>query len=147
MESIDTVILGLIEQYGTRDVYELCDALGIEIRTVEPGNPLLRGHDSVYYRYLNDSEIIFISNELEYQIIKFVLAHELGHAILHTYELTATFNKSLVNGGKLERQANYFAFKLCNIHFDEVDLCQMTLEQIASCEGVPYEALKQLVNL
>lgn len=144
MEWIDIIILGLIESYGTRDVYELCDCLGIEIRTVEPSNFILDGHEAFYYRNFHDNEIIFISNELEDHIKDFVLKHELGHALCHD-EPSAAF--SLVNIGKLERQANYFAFRLSDIKFDDVELQGMTLEQIASCLELPYEPLKQLVNM
>jgi Zn-dependent peptidase ImmA (M78 family) len=142
---IDDLILGLVEEHGTRNIYELCDALEIEIREVNPSNIILHGHDAFYYRYLNSNEIIFISNCLDASTKEFVLKHELGHALCHPNILDAGY--TFANVGKLERQANYFAFKLSNISFDEVQLNEMTLEQIASCLSIPYEPLRQLVNL
>lgn len=144
MEWIDSIILGLIDSYSTNNVYELCDCLGIEIRYVEPSNIVLDGHEAYYFRNFNNSEIIFISNELDDSLKEFALKHELGHALCHD-ELSAAY--SLTNTGKLEKQANYFAIKLTNIKFDEVYFREMTLEQIASFLELPYEPLKQIVNL
>lgn len=145
MKWIDDLILGLVEEHGTRDVYELCDILEIEIREVDSSNILLHNHDAFYYRYFNNKEIIFISNCIDDRIKEFVLKHELGHALCHPDLLNAGY--SLINIGKLEKQANYFALKLSNIYFDKVQLNEMTLEQIANCLSIPYEPLKQLVNL
>lgn len=45
------------------------------------------------------------------------------------------------------KEANYFTFKLIEIKFSEVEVYQMTIEQIASCLEVPGDALKQLVKI
>ncbi|GFZ30747.1 ImmA/IrrE family metallo-endopeptidase [Clostridium zeae] len=145
MQWIDNIVLGLVDEYGTRDVYELCDCLEIEIRGLDPSSIILNGHEAFYYRHFNGAEIIFISNKLENPLKEFVLKHELGHALCHTGILSAGFLYSNIH--KLEKQANYFAFKLSDISFDKVELREMTLEQIASCLEIPYEPLKQLVNL
>lgn len=144
MDWIDNIVLGLIEEYGTRDVYEICDALEIEIREVEPSNILLRGHEAFYYRDFNNNEVIFIVNNLENRIKNFILKHELGHALCNTEILFAGFTH--INIGKIERQADYFATKLSNLELDDVTMHQMTIEQIASCLEVPERAIRQLVN-
>jgi len=141
---IDDIIVGLIEEYGTRDVYELCDALGIEIREVEPSNILLRNHEAYYYRNFMDSEVIFIANNVDGCIKEFVLKHELGHALCNTEVLSAGFTHA--NVGKMERQADYFAAKLSNLELDNITMHQMTIEQIASCLEIPERVLRQLVN-
>ncbi len=147
MEWIDEIIMGLIDMYGTNDIYEIYDCLDIRIVKLDKNNITLRNNDAFYYRNYLGNEIVFIRNDLLPPFEKFILAHELGHALLHTRVLTAAFNKDLINVGKLERQANYFALKLENIMFDEVELREMTLEQIASSLELPYKPLKQLVNM
>lgn len=82
-------------------------------------------------------------DDLGYKSELFYLGHELGHLILH-YD---KHNIRYPNNGKVKRQANYFAFKLMNLSIDEVELYDMTLEQIASTLELPVEPLKQLVNL
>lgn len=145
MEWIDNIVLGLIDKYNTRNVYELCDYLDIAIKKLDPTNILLRKKDAFYYRDFQDNEIIFIKNNLSLPLEKFILSHELGHALCNPDLLCAAFTFS--NKGKFEKQANYFALKISNIKFDEVELDGMTIEQIASCLELPYEPLKQLVNI
>lgn len=146
MDWIDEYILGTIEYCNSKDIFEIYNALDIKIVRLKNDNILLQKSEAVYHRNYFGIEVVFIRDDLDYQYEKFILAHELGHAILHAEMLTATFNKDLLNKGKLERQANYFALKLNNIIFDEIELHNMTLEQIASCVGIPHTALKQLAN-
>ena len=142
MEWIDNIIAGLLETYGTNDPYELCDYLGIKIVKLEPNNILLRNKDAFYCRDLENSEIIFIRNDLNEILEKFIISHELGHALCNTNLLCAAF--TFCNKGKIEKQANYFAFKLSGVKFDETELQGMTLKQISAYTGIPYEVLIQL---
>lgn len=145
MEWIDNIIIGLLEIYQTNNVYDLLDCLNIKIQKLDKKSLLLNHNDAFYYRNYFGNEVIFIRNDLPVNYERFVLAHELSHAVIHTNNETAAF--SLTNAGKLERQANYFAFKLTNIQFDEIALNEMTLEQIASYLEIPCEALKQITNI
>jgi Zn-dependent peptidase ImmA (M78 family) len=142
MKWINAIILGLIDTYSTTNIYELCDCLNIQIIKLDKNNMLLRGNEAFYYRDYFGNEIIFIRNDLPLEYEKFVLAHELGHALIHTNISNAAFDKNLINTGKLERQANYFAFKLSNIQFDKIALEGMTLEQIAAYINIPREILQ-----
>ncbi len=144
---IDNIVLGLFDSYNTYDVYELYDNLNIKIRNLSPDNILLRGNDSLYFRDYLNTEIVFIRNDLILESRKFILLHELAHALLHTHIFETRCSRNCINKGKLERQANYFAFKMLNINFDEFDLVGMSLEQIATYIGVPYAPLAQIINL
>lgn len=143
---IDDIVLGLIDTYGTNNPYELCDAMNIFIIKLEPENMLLRNNQSVYIRNFYGKEIIFIRNNLHKQYELFSLRHELGHAILQP-DKDHSLKPNLLNIPKFEKQADYFALKLSNIELDEIQMYQMTYEQIASCIEIPARALKQLVNL
>lgn len=142
---IDNMILGAIDNYHTNNVYELYDCLDIRIHKLEPSNILLKGNDSFYYRDLNDSEIVFIRNDLNKIMENFILLHELAHALLHPHIYEAAFNKSFINLDKIEKQANYFAFKMLNIKFDEIELEGMTMEQISNMLGLPCDLLSKLL--
>ncbi|NBI07943.1 ImmA/IrrE family metallo-endopeptidase [Senegalia massiliensis] len=95
----------------------------------------------MYQRNYFDEEIVFARDDLEYQYEKLILAHELVHALLHTKTYQAAYNKDLINKGKLEKQADYFALRLLQI---EIDSIGSTIEQIASSLYVTEESLSSL---
>lgn len=146
-EWIDNILIGLLETYGTNNIYDLLESLNIEINKLDPGNILLNGNEAFYFRDYCNKEIVFIRNDLSEPYEKFILAHELGHALLHTNNLEAAFNRDLLNTGKLERQANYFGIKLLNLDIDPIECDGYTIEQIAHILEVPEVALKQIINL
>ena len=145
MKWIDHIVAGLEEEHGTLNVYEICYFRKILILEVDPSHGMLEGHEAFYVRNRNNREVILISNALDEHLKEFILKHELGHAICHPGVLSTGFTYS--NKGKYERQANYFAFKLNNINFDEIEFEGMTIEQIACCLKVPLDPLKQITNI
>lgn len=144
---IDGIIDDLSNKYSTNDICELLDILEIKVIKVEVDNILLKGNDSLYIRNYMGIEVVFIRNDIDINLEKFILRHELAHAILHKDIYIAAFNKNYINKDKYEKQANYFAFKMLNIEFDEIELDGMSLEQISRCIGIPYEPLSQLVGV
>lgn len=146
IEWIDYYITGLIETYGTNDVYELYDCLEIIIRRLDPENILLEGNEAFYYRDYYGVEVVFIRYDLNYKYEKFVLAHELAHAIIHTDAYTAAYDKRLLNKGKLERQAHYFALKLLDINPYDVEYEGYTVDQVACVLCIPSEYLTKVIG-
>ena len=144
---IDDIVLGLKDSCKTDNVYEIYDELNIIIRKIDPSSILLNGNDSLYTRDYLDSEFVLIRNDLDENLERFILFHELGHALLHVDVVRAAFNQKCLNKHKLEKQANYFALKMLNLKFDSIEMEGMTLEQIASYMQIPYEPLLQLSNL
>ncbi|MBB6716330.1 ImmA/IrrE family metallo-endopeptidase [Clostridium gasigenes] len=143
---IDDILVGIENNYGTNNIYDLCGLLEIEIILIDSSSILLNGNDSFYCRDFFNQESVFIRDDLSPNCEKFILAHELGHALLHTSMCGATLNRKLFNTGKYENQANYFALKFLKIEFDEIELKEMTVNQISSCLGIPCDPLLQLVN-
>lgn len=139
---INNIILGLIDTYDTNDPYELCKQLHINIIKVDAESPLLFGEPAIYINR-SDDEFIYIRNDLPKSYEEFYIKHELGHAILHP-GIINSLNRNLLNIDKMEKEANYFAFKLYKIDIDKIQLQQFTLEQIASYLEVPYKPLKQI---
>lgn len=141
---IDNYVIGLGEIYNTYDIYELYNLLQIKIERLDKDNILLQDNESIYYRDYLGLEIVFLRNDLNYEYEKFILAHELGHAIIHIDMYTAAFNKDLINIGKYEKQANYFALKLLRINLSVGEFDGLTIEQIAAILNLPKDCLENV---
>jgi Zn-dependent peptidase ImmA (M78 family) len=94
MTWIKEIIEGLIDIYKTRNVYEIVELLDIKLIKKEL-KPEIKGR---FLRDMFDNEYIYISNELSEEEEKIVIAHELGHAILHTYDTMAIKELSCLLG-------------------------------------------------
>ncbi|WP_158220123.1 ImmA/IrrE family metallo-endopeptidase [Tissierella sp. P1] len=75
----------------------------------------MQGNDALYIRSYFGLEVVFIRDDLPYKYEKFILAHELGHAILNAEVNKAAYNSKLINKSKLEKQSDYFALRLLDI--------------------------------
>src|SRR6056297_765257 len=132
---ISDIVIGLTETYGTNDVYSLCDFLNIEIIHVHNNIK----SNSYFVRNSVGDEYVFVKPGLEYTEERALIAHELGHAILHT-DLNVTFYcMPLCNKCKLELQANQFAAELLlvNIDFDKYAYDGSTIKSFAYEIEVP----------
>lgn len=139
---VDNLIVGLVELYGTRNIYELYQQLDIQVIKLNKDHIFLRKSEGMYQRNYYGHEVVFIKQDLEFQYEKFILAHELGHALLHTEIVQAAYDKNLVNKGRLEKQADYFALKLLEIEVDTVEYEGCTIEQISKALYVSEESLE-----
>ena len=100
--------------------------------------------ESYFSRNLYGDEFIYINNNLDIKKKRELIAHELGHAILHTDLSVAYYNNSLLNKPKIEREANEFAAELLmsdkniNEHLYE----DQTVEELADCLEVTEDVVK-----
>ena len=74
---IQTIAHELITKFDTRDPFELCKAIGVEVFYADLGN--LKG----MYKYLKKNRFAVINENLDVYTRTLVCAHELGHDILH----------------------------------------------------------------
>lgn len=91
-------------KYKTSDPFQIAEALGIEVQIGDIG--------SRYgcYMYLKRSKCIWLNENLEPHELEFVMAHELGHAIMHPRENCYFIkHKTLFLNSKTEKEANKFA--------------------------------------
>lgn len=139
---IDNCVSGLTECYGTNNIYELYDNLLIDIVRLPVDNIILRDKEAVYYRDFEGREVVYIREGLLVPYERYVLSHELGHAILHTDIHQATYTQDMLNKGKLEKQAHYFAVKLLDISIDPVEYTGLSLEQVAGALYVVEDCLE-----
>nr|WP_302600147.1 ImmA/IrrE family metallo-endopeptidase [uncultured Cellulosilyticum sp.] len=116
-------VINLIEKYETANPFELCDLLGIYVDYSPLGT--LNG----YYRHSHGYHFIQINSDLERTQQYACCAHELGHYILHQGQNGIFLSTTLMNLGKLERQADAFALYLLLKHYDN------------SIEDIPFRLL------
>ena len=74
---------------------------------------------------------------------RFVLAHELGHAIMHE-NLNTPFltENTLFSKNKFEREANTFAIELLVPDAEIIEHTELTIVQLARMTGYAEELLK-----
>lgn len=141
MGRIKNIANNLTEKYGTRNPYELCDFLNIPVLYNNLGN--IKG----LFQNVQGSPVIHLNNSLSEDEIKPVLAHELGHALLHK-ELNVCFlnNYTFCITDKYENEANKFAAHLL---IDDKDLDTfssgyeyVTIEQLSMHFRIPEELIE-----
>ncbi|MFM1581244.1 ImmA/IrrE family metallo-endopeptidase [Helcococcus bovis] len=141
MKWIDETLNGLIEIVGSNNVYDILSYLKIYTFPVDKENILLYGNQAVYNR-IGDFECIYYSNEIINK--EYMFAHEIGHAILHTEEQQMFYNP-LLNKGRLEKEADYFA---CRLLFSDLTIEDgiETTEQLANALGIKEDNVEYLIN-
>ena len=137
MQDIKKIVNYYKRKYNTSDPFEIADRLNI----------LYQFGDLKYegcYVFLKNHRYIFLNRNLSYHDKQLVMAHELGHAILHRKENCYFIrNKTLLLNSKNEIEANKFAMEL--LISDEVllEYQDCTIDQVARATG--YQ--KNLIEL
>ena len=93
-------------KYNTRNPFKLAELLGIEVQMGTPGC-------AGCYMFLKNHRYIFLDQNLDEVELPQVMAHELGHAILHRKQNCYFIRtKTLLLNSKTEIEANLFAAEL-----------------------------------
>jgi Zn-dependent peptidase ImmA (M78 family) len=118
-------------KFGTSNPFEIAEFLNIEV--------IFDNFDkcSGCYLFMKNHRCIFINKNLEYKDRMLVMAHELGHAILHR-KMNCYFirNKTYLLTSKIEREANCFAV---NLLIDDTELEEYgdkTIIQLSDIFGI-----------
>lgn len=131
-------VKNLIERCGTRNLFRICEKLNIEIVFIDLGN--VKG----FYNSVLGNKFIVLNEKLNELSIKIVLAHELGHALLHSDRTTRFLldYTKIIRTSKQEREANEFASYLLEGTLDceyisdkDIMLEREILEEIAGYLG------------
>ncbi|WP_242841084.1 ImmA/IrrE family metallo-endopeptidase [Clostridium akagii] len=141
---LEEIILGIFDTYITSDPFEICDCLNIKVIRSNLGNEI----KGFFQRTSTNYEIIHIHNKLNYPESKYVCAHELGHAILHT-DLSIGFfiENQLQIKNRYEIEADKFAAILLLPNEISFECRYMNLEQLSSYYNVPIQLIKYKYNL
>lgn len=110
----------LVKKYDTRDPYELCRLLGIKVHFIDMKKKL-KG----FFFYQSRQKNIVIDDNVNDVLERILIAHELGHAVLHTkIAMMKGFQEMEVfdSSSKEEDEANFFAAELL-LEDDEVLSC------------------------
>lgn len=130
-------------KFNTNNPYDLASSLKIEI--IE--RPL--GNTYGMYKYIKKTRVILLNSSLNETLKRVVLAHELGHAILHpTVNCYFMRHKTLYVTNKFENEANKFAAELLIDEKEIKNLClqNMSIEQLACYFLVPKELISLKLN-
>lgn len=93
-------------KFNTSDPFKLAKALGIEVMVCDIGSRL------GCYMYLKRSKCIWINESLEGNERTFVMAHEVGHVVLHPKENCYFLRNQTFLNTRIEQEANAFAAEL-----------------------------------
>lgn len=101
-------IQNLIKKYGTSNPEEIAKYLNINVRYVDTPN-----HINGFWKRILRRKFIFVNAELEHWQQQAVIAHELGHILLHPkYHHYCLENRSYYHSTRHENEADFFAIKL-----------------------------------
>ncbi len=105
-ERIKKIVAHYKKIYGTNDPFVIADNLGILYQFC---NIDFEG----CYMFLKNHRYIFINENLSEPENRMVMAHELGHALMHRKNNCYFIrNKTLLLNSKIEKEANLFAAEL-----------------------------------
>lgn len=133
---IKKIVERLCYMHRTNSPYDLAKCLDIHIKFDNLGT--IQG----YYHQMCKIKHIIINNQLPEHLRKFVLAHELGHSVMHPKCNTPFLQSTFFSVDKLEVQANKFAAELIIQDIDLMEHWDYTLDQWAMYYGLPREIIE-----
>lgn len=149
-EKIRGAVRKIVNKHGTNKPEKLCAAMDIQVVYKDMG----KRETSIKAMLVVDRRVgcIVANSNLPEIIMNFILAHELGHAVLHSRDCAhfADYD-SFDDAAEKEREANLFAAELLlgssDVLLEEMEACDLTLFQLAAQHHVPYELLAYKLEL
>lgn len=140
LKDIRQIVAYYKRKYGTNNPFAIADCLGI---LYQVGNMECDG----CYMFLKNHRYIFLSQNLSEAEMMLVMAHELGHAILHRKDNCYFIrNKTLFLNSKKEVQANKFAAELLISDEFLQENKEFTVEQVSRMLGYDQKLLELRLN-
>lgn len=133
MNWIQREIDKIIKRHKTNCPFEISDQKNIRVVHWDL-------HEEIwgFYRYERRNRFIFINDNLDFFLKRYICAHELGHAVLHT-KINTPFLKAntFYSVDRIEREANEFAVNL--LLYDKNLQDYETKFDCLRANGVPLE--------
>lgn len=133
---VKNIAAKLRRKYKTQDPYQLADALDIIVQYGDLGK--VRG----FYLYDSRIKLICLNNNLPEYIERFVLSHEIGHAVMHRQSCTPFLQSTYLSVDRLEIEANKFAVELVMPDEDIMEHWEFTIDEWAMFYGLPREIIE-----
>lgn len=137
MKSVKQVANYYKRKFGTSNPFEIAEFLNIEV--------LFDNFDkcSGCYLFLKNHRCILINKNLEGQEKMLVMAHELGHAILHKNQNCYFIrNKTYLLCSRIEREANLFAVNLLISDDDVKEYESCSIDQLSMVFGIDRKLIE-----
>ena len=129
-KGIKRIVNALIKRYDTNDPFEIARQMKVEYII----GPL--GSCSGCYMYLKRHRCIFLNDNLSEHESRLVMAHELGHAVLHRNQNCYFIrHKTFFSCNKIEIEANKFAVELLISDESLAEYSECTIEQLTRIYG------------
>ena len=129
-KGIKRIVNALIKRYDTNDPFEIARQMKVEYII----GPL--GSCSGCYMYLKRHRCIFLNDNLSEHESRLVMAHELGHAVLHRNQNCYFIrHKTFFSCNKIEIEANKFAAELLISDESLAEYSECTIEQLTRIYG------------
>lgn len=129
----------LIKKHKTSDPFEIAKQENIHIIYINLG-----GKFGNYVKYKREKFILIDNTATPPEMLNFVCAHELGHALCTPKENTQwlkTYTMS-INSDKIERIANTFAVELLLSDTYLKENADYGIYQLAQAKGIPTKFIK-----
>lgn len=142
-EDICRVVGQTVARYGERDPYDLLRAMHILLLETPMGSfpTACKGFFMVQSRI----KVIAVNSDLSEEMQRVIVAHELGHAVMHYDRCNPSFREFSVfeDASRLEREANFFAAELLISDEDVFSLSDTDISffGIAGAFSVPPQLL------
>ena len=134
-------VVKLCKKYKTRNIYEIIDNMGIIIHHINLGKNT-RGMCYTKHRIRQ----IFLHNDLEEWEKHFVIAHELGHLIMHPEHNAPFLQTTFFSRNRYEIEANKFAVELMIPDDIIMEHWDYTIDQWSMLYGLPKEIIELRFN-
>ena len=136
-KDIHKIVSYYIKKFETSDPFQIAKDLHIELAIGDIGSRL------GCYMYMKRHKCIFLNENLGESELRFVMAHELGHAILHPRQNCYFIrNRTFLSTDRIEVEANTFAVELLVPDTEIIENPDLTIGQLARMTGYSEDILR-----